>query len=162
MWRIRSAIATLEHLQTRVHDRGLSEAPKKFPLQNSTVYITQQWPPLLSSGQSYWLQIQRSGFDSRRYQIFWKVVGSSSLETKIEELLEWKCSDSGLENREYGRRDPSRAQLSNHHAIEMCGVVVWSSATPNLVSRSIRCSVSRPCWTPDWSRDKVKSGWACL
>jgi hypothetical protein len=27
-------------------------------------------PPLLSSGESSWLQIQRSGFDSRRYQIF--------------------------------------------------------------------------------------------
>jgi hypothetical protein len=27
-------------------------------------------PPLWSSGQSSWLQIQRSGFDSRRYQIF--------------------------------------------------------------------------------------------
>jgi hypothetical protein len=32
-------------------------------------------PPLWSSGQSFWLQIQRSGFDSRRYQIFWEVVG---------------------------------------------------------------------------------------
>jgi hypothetical protein len=27
------------------------------------------WPPLWSSGQSSWLQIQRSGFDSQRYQI---------------------------------------------------------------------------------------------
>jgi hypothetical protein len=27
-------------------------------------------PPLLVSGQSSWLQIQRSGFDSRRFQIF--------------------------------------------------------------------------------------------
>jgi hypothetical protein len=26
------------------------------------------WPPLGSSGQRSWLQIQRSGFDSRRYQ----------------------------------------------------------------------------------------------
>jgi hypothetical protein len=33
-------------------------------------------PPLWSSGQSSWLQIQRSGLDSRRYQIFfWEVVG---------------------------------------------------------------------------------------
>jgi hypothetical protein len=31
--------------------------------------------PLWSSGQSSWLQIQSSGFDSRRYQIFWEVVG---------------------------------------------------------------------------------------
>jgi hypothetical protein len=32
-------------------------------------------PPLWSSAQSSWLQIQGSGFDSRRYQIFWEVVG---------------------------------------------------------------------------------------
>jgi hypothetical protein len=31
--------------------------------------------PLWSSGQSSWLQIQRSGFNCRHYQIFWEVVG---------------------------------------------------------------------------------------
>jgi hypothetical protein len=67
-------------------------------------------PPLWSSGQSSWLQIQRSEFDSRRYQIFWEVVGLQpgplSLVSKIEELLERKSSGSGLENREYGCGDP--------------------------------------------------------
>jgi hypothetical protein len=62
--------------------------------------------------QSSWLQIQRSGFDSRRYQIFWEVVGLEqgplSLVRTTEELLARKSSGSGLENREYGRRDPSR------------------------------------------------------
>jgi hypothetical protein len=62
--------------------------------------------------KSFWLQIQRSGFDSRRYQIFWKVVGLErgplSLVSTIEELLEIKSSSSGLDNREYGPRDPSR------------------------------------------------------
>jgi hypothetical protein len=45
-----------------------------------------------------WLQIQMSEFDSRRYQIFWEVVGldRGSL-SKIEELLERKRSGSGLE-----------------------------------------------------------------
>jgi hypothetical protein len=33
------------------------------------------WPPLLPSGQSSCLEIQRSGFDSRRYNMFWEVVG---------------------------------------------------------------------------------------
>jgi hypothetical protein len=51
-------------------------------------------PPLWSSGQSSWLQIQRSGFDSWRYQIFWEVVGLEtgplSLVRIIEELLERK------------------------------------------------------------------------
>jgi hypothetical protein len=69
-------------------------------------------PPLWSSGQSSWLQIQRSEFDSRRYQIFREVVGLErgplSHMSTIEELLERKNSGFGLEGREYGRRDPSR------------------------------------------------------
>jgi hypothetical protein len=63
--------------------------------------------PLWSSGLSSWLQIQRPGFDSQRYQIFWEVVGLErgllSLMSTIEELLERKSSGSGLENQEYGR-----------------------------------------------------------
>jgi hypothetical protein len=69
-------------------------------------------PPIWSSGQSFWLQIQRSGFDSRLSQIFWEVVGLErgplSLGSTIEELLERKSSGSGLENRDYGRRNPLR------------------------------------------------------
>jgi hypothetical protein len=69
-------------------------------------------PPLWSSGQCSWLQIQRSGFDSRRYQIFWEVVdlerGPLSLVSTIEELLERKSSGTDLENQEYSRRNPSR------------------------------------------------------
>jgi hypothetical protein len=60
-------------------------------------------PPKWSSGQSSWLQIQRSRVDSRRYQIFWDVVGLErgplSLVRIIEKLLEWKSSGSGQENR---------------------------------------------------------------
>jgi hypothetical protein len=78
---------------------------------------THIWPPLWSIGQSSWLQIQRSGFDSRRYQIFWEVVGlergSLSLMSTTEELLGINCSDSGLENRECRRRDPSRWPRNN-------------------------------------------------
>jgi hypothetical protein len=59
-----------------------------------------------SSGRSSWLQIQRSGFDSPRYEIFWEVVGLErdllSLVTVTEKLLVRKSSGSGLENREYG------------------------------------------------------------
>jgi hypothetical protein len=65
-----------------------------------------------STGQSYWLQIQRSGFGSRRYQILWEVVGlergPGSLVSTVEELLGRKSSGCGLERQEYGRRDPSR------------------------------------------------------
>jgi hypothetical protein len=67
--------------------------------------------PLWSSCQSSWLQIQRSGLDSRRYQIFW-VVGLKrcplSLVSTIEELLERKNNGSGPESREYSRRSPLR------------------------------------------------------
>jgi hypothetical protein len=51
-------------------------------------------------------------FDPRRYQIFWEVVGLERgplhLVSITEELLKWKSSGSGLENREYGRGDPLR------------------------------------------------------
>jgi hypothetical protein len=44
------------------------------------------------------------GFDSRPYQIFWEVEGLErgplSLVRTTEELLEWKRSGSGLENRD--------------------------------------------------------------
>jgi hypothetical protein len=74
-------------------------------------YVEESRPPLWSSGQSSWLQIQRSGFDFRRYQIFWEVVelerGSFNLVSAIEKLLGRKSSGSGLYNREYGRRVPS-------------------------------------------------------
>jgi hypothetical protein len=82
-------------------------------VNNST--IRSHWrPPLWSSGQSSLpqIQIQRFGFDFRRYQIFWQVVGLErgpvSLMSTTEELLKRKSSGSGLESREYGSRDPSR------------------------------------------------------
>jgi hypothetical protein len=69
-------------------------------------------PPMWPTGQSSWLQIQRLEFDSRRYNIFWEVVGLErsplSLASTTEELLERKSSCSVLENLKYGRRDRSR------------------------------------------------------
>jgi hypothetical protein len=74
-------------------------------------YVEESRPPLWPSGQSSWLQIQRSGFDSLRYQIFSQIVslerGPLSLVSTIKELLVRKSSGSGLEIREYSRRDPS-------------------------------------------------------
>jgi hypothetical protein len=75
-------------------------------------YVEGNRPHLWSSGQSSWLLIQRSGFDFQHYQMFREVVGLErdplSLVTTIEELLGSKSSSSGLEIREYGRRDLSR------------------------------------------------------
>jgi hypothetical protein len=81
----------------------------------------QSWPcirpPLWSSRQSTWLQIQRSEFDSRNYKIFWEVVGLErgppSLVTTTEELLDRRSSGSGLENRDYDRR--GFAALTTRH-----------------------------------------------
>jgi hypothetical protein len=56
------------------------------------------------------------GFDSRRYQIFWEVVGLErgplSLVRITEELLEWKSSGSGLRNRGDPLRWPRDTPLS--------------------------------------------------
>jgi hypothetical protein len=52
------------------------------------------------------------GLDSQHYQIFWEVVGLEwgplSPVSTTEGLLGRKSNGSGLEIREYGRRDPSR------------------------------------------------------
>jgi hypothetical protein len=67
---------------------------------------------LWSNGQSSWLQMQRSGLDSRRYQIFWEAGGleldSLSVVSAAEKLLERNSSVFSLESRDYGRRDPLR------------------------------------------------------
>jgi hypothetical protein len=82
-----------------------------FPIVQIIIVLLSVWQPLWSSGQSSWLQIQRSGFHSQRYQIFWEVMvlerGPLSLVATIEELPRRKSSGSGLEIREYGRRDAS-------------------------------------------------------
>jgi hypothetical protein len=75
-------------------------------------------PPLWSSGQSCLVvrvpgyRSRGSGFDSRRYQIFWEVVGLErgpfSFVSTIEELLGRNSRGSGLENREYCRGDRLR------------------------------------------------------
>jgi hypothetical protein len=79
------------------------------------LYACVLWPPLWSSGVSSWLQIQRSRFDSRNYQIFWEVVGPGPLSvvSTSEELLGRKHSGSGLENLNYGRKG-STALTTRH------------------------------------------------
>jgi hypothetical protein len=73
-------------------------------------YVEESRPRLSSSGQSFWLQIQTSWFNSMRYHIFWEIVGLEwvPLVSTTEELLGRKCSGSGLGSRECGRRNPSR------------------------------------------------------
>jgi hypothetical protein len=93
--------------------------------------------PLWPSGQSSWLQIQKSRFDSRRYQIFREVVsldrGPLSLVSTTEELHERESSGSGLDNREYGRRE-SAALTARHPSIRKSGHKLCGQAA---VARSV-------------------------
>jgi hypothetical protein len=63
-------------------------------------------PPLWSSGQSSWLQIQRSRHLPEFLRSSSSRTGPLSLVRTIEELLERKRSGSGLENRKDGLRNP--------------------------------------------------------
>jgi hypothetical protein len=93
---------TLKSCYTTFHTQ---RQPPVWPTSNITSVAKRQ--PLWSGSQSSWLQIRRSGFDSRRYQIFWELVdmerGPLSI-VSTNEVLGRKVSGSGLENREYGRR----------------------------------------------------------
>jgi hypothetical protein len=85
---------TLSNL-TLLHPSRLSTSKPLVPI----FYIIYIALPPWSSRQSSWLQI----LDSRRYQIFWEVVGLKqgplSLVRIIEELLERKNIGSCLGNR---------------------------------------------------------------
>jgi hypothetical protein len=71
------------------------EAGFPFSAHLSQTFSVSLW----SNGQSCWLQIQRSRFDSRQYQVFWVVClqwGPLSLVFTAEGLLERSSSSSGL------------------------------------------------------------------
>jgi hypothetical protein len=91
--------------------------PRVSSFGSFTIIYSHLPQTLWSSGQSSWLQIQRSGFDFWRYQVFWKVVGLErgllSIVSTTEELLERRSRGSGLENLKYGRRNPSRWPRGN-------------------------------------------------
>jgi hypothetical protein len=105
------------------------------------IYVEKSRPPLWSSGQSSWLQILRSGFDSRRYQVSWEVVGLEwgplSLVSATKELLGRKSIGSGLENREYSRKDPSRWPHGTLYPQKLA--LTW----PTIGSRSVSIVRSR-------------------
>jgi hypothetical protein len=71
-----------------------------------------KWPPLWSSSHSSWLQIQRSRIRFPALPDFLRSSGPGPGSTQPREYnwgATWKKnSGSGLENREYGRRHPSR------------------------------------------------------
>jgi hypothetical protein len=90
-----------ESLSLTLRGKNTPSGPDCLFSRRFKILVTRPGPPLWSSGQSSWLLIQRSGFDSRRCQIFWEVVGLErrplSLVSAIEEILERKSSESNLE-----------------------------------------------------------------
>jgi hypothetical protein len=97
-----------------VRDRTIPTERRPFPTliypgSHYSFILLLLLPLLWAGGQSLWLQILSSRFDSRPYQIFWEVVGLEwgplSLVSTIEELLGRNSSGFGLESREYGLED---------------------------------------------------------
>jgi hypothetical protein len=93
-------------------DKNLSLSPNFIPFSRLRLWRLSVFPcgfpdlgpPLWPSDQSVCLQIQRLRIRFPAYQIFWEVGGLErgplSLVKTTEELLEWKSSGSGLENRD--------------------------------------------------------------
>jgi hypothetical protein len=84
----------------QVNQKNTFPVPKSLAMIFPTEHVC-LGPPLWSSSQSSWLQIQRSRFSSWHYQIFLEVVGlergTLSLVSTTEELLGSNSSGSGLE-----------------------------------------------------------------
>jgi hypothetical protein len=103
---------------------------------------------------SSWLQIQRSGFDFWRYQIFWEVVGLErgpfNLVSTTEELLERKSSGSGWESREYCRRDPSRWPCGTLCPQKMALISSTSGGQSIGIVRSRTQTTEFVCWFIVW------------
>jgi hypothetical protein len=98
---------------------GLTSLPpsvSRLSRQCGILNISQPYRPPWTVPGIALLYFTRSGYDSRRYQFFWDVVGLKrgplSLVSTTEELLERKNSSCGLENRECRRRDSSLCQYS--------------------------------------------------
>jgi hypothetical protein len=123
--------------------------------------------PLWSSGQSSWLQIQRSRLDPQRYQIFWEIVslqrGPLSLVSTVEELLGRESSGSGLDSREKDCRNPLRWPSETLYPQTLAltsptsggrSVCIFRSRTKAIIDRSPMLAKKRidyPSWKHEWN-----------
>jgi hypothetical protein len=95
------------------------------------------------------------GFDSRRYQIFWEVMGLDrgplSRVSTSEEILGRNSRGSGLETRQYGRRDTShwrRGTLYPNKKLALTsptsGGLSWTQATEFSFNLGNETAAARP------------------
>jgi hypothetical protein len=91
-------LQTLKSIQRNVASVRLWDHLRKYLYVDTTwTHLEAQWTASqrcvslsntrtdsVAWGQSYWLQIQRSGFNSRRYQIFWEVVVWDVVKVKVK------------------------------------------------------------------------------
>jgi hypothetical protein len=93
-----------------------------------------------SSGESSWLQTQRSGFYSQCYQVFWEAVdlelGPRSLVSTIEELLGRNSSGSSSMYQTARGRIPNDTNLHTAYAVSCCNITHW---------RTCACVPDPPC-----------------
>jgi hypothetical protein len=118
-----------------------------------------------------------TGFDSRRYQILWEVVGLErgplSFVSTIEELLGRNGSGSCLENREHGLGDPLRwpsdtlyrqklALISPTRGGRSVGIVRLRTKTTEFVVVMTDIMTSQKLYLSSWDilyNTKVKNQW---
>jgi hypothetical protein len=117
------------------------------------------------SGRSSWLQIQRSGFDSLRYEIFKEVVGLErgpfSLVSTLEELFGRKSSGFGLESREYDHGDLSRRSRGTLYTQKLAQTSPTSGGTLDSGSRiQAKEFSSFPCSRVSTQFNR-KPNWVC-
>jgi hypothetical protein len=138
-------------------------------------YLERNDPPLWSSGQSYCPQIQRSGFDSRCYQIFWKVVGlercASWVQSRncLEETIEAPMQEG--ENTAVGIRHTDRATSFIRKKLALTwpttggrsvGIVLLFCFYLSYASKPESCSETRTYWTSlafVWNPDFFNRSW---
>jgi hypothetical protein len=114
----------------------LSTSNNQILLEHIHFWESGRRPPLWSSCQSSWLQIQRFRIRFLALRYFLRSSGSGTGTTQplstIEELFGRKSSGFGLENREYGFRDPSRWPRGTLYTQKL---TVTSPTSPRAITR---------------------------
>jgi hypothetical protein len=103
-----------------------------------SAHVGYQRPPLWSSGQSSWLQIQRSRFDSRCYQIFREVVGLEpwAIVQTIHRSTPWTTNYPSINTLNYKRSIVQHLELQTIHRS-----TPWITNYPSLKTLNYKLSI---------------------